>query len=164
MPESDKKIVVIGVGNLLLADEGIGIHAVNELKKENFPPYVEIIDGGTAGIDLLFLLEDASYAIIIDCVEAAAEPGAILRIPVEELILQAPVQAISLHDINLVEALSLAKGLGKLPATVIFGVQPGEICFDTELTTVVSNSLPRLIQLVKKEVSRLSINFRLETI
>lgn len=157
MPERDKKIVVIGVGNLLLADEGIGIHAVNELKKENFPPFVEIIDGGTAGIDLLFLLEDASYAIIIDCVEAGTEPGAILRIPVEELILQSPAQAISLHDINLAEVLSMAKSLGKLPETVIFGVQPGEICFDTELTPVVDNSLPRLIELVKHEISRLIV-------
>jgi len=157
MPESDKKIVVIGVGNLLLADEGIGIHAVDELKKENLPPFVEIIDGGTAGIDLLFLLEDANYAIIIDCVEAGTEPGTILRIPVEELVLQPPAQVISLHDINLVEVLSMAKSLGKLPETVIFGVQPGEICFDTELTTAVNNSLPRLIELVKREISRLII-------
>lgn len=158
MPESDKKIVVIGVGNLLLADEGIGIHAVNELKKENLHPSVEIIDGGTAGIDLLFLLEDANYAIIIDCVEAATEPGTILRIPVEELILQAPVQAISLHDINLAEVLSMANSLNKLPATVIFGIQPGEICFGTELTPAVNNSLPRLIKLVKQEINNLIIS------
>ncbi len=157
MPESDKKIVVIGVGNLLLADEGIGIHAAQELKKETFPPIVEIIDGGTAGIDLLFVLEDARYAIIIDCVEAGTEPGTILRMPVEELILQSPAQIISLHDINLAEVLSMAKSLGKLPGTVIFGVQPGEICFGTELTPVVNDSLPRLIELVKHEISRLII-------
>lgn len=157
MPERGNKIVVIGVGNLLLADEGVGIHAVQELKKESFPPFVEIIDGGTAGIDLLFLLEDAHRAIIIDCVEAASEPGTILRIPVEELILQAPAQAISLHDINLIGVLSMAKDLGKLPATVIFGVQPAEIRFGTELTTAVNESLPRLLDLVQEEINKFII-------
>jgi len=156
MPESDKRIVVIGVGNLLLADEGIGIHAVDELKKESFAPFVEIVDGGTAGIDLLFLLEDAGYAVIIDCVEAKTEPGTILRIPAEELILQSPAQMISLHDINLVEVLSLAKSLGKLPPTVIYGVQPGEISFSTQLTSAVGKILPRLVQLVKQEIYSLA--------
>lgn len=155
MPDSEKKIVVIGVGNLLLADEGVGIHAVNELKKEPFLPFVEIVDGGTAGIDLLFLLENAGYAVIIDCIEAKAEPGTIFRIPAEELILQSPAQMISLHDINLVEVLSLAKNLGKLPPTVIYGVQPGEISFSTQLTSAVDKILPRLVQLVKQEISSL---------
>lgn len=151
----EKKIVVIGVGNVLLADEGVGIHAALALKKESFPPLVEIIDGGVAGIDLLFLLEDAHSAILIDCVEAGARAGAILRIPVEELVLQAPAQAISLHDIKLVEVLSMAKALDKLPGTVIFGVQPAEICFGTELTPAVKDSLPRLLELVKGEIGRL---------
>ncbi|NLI12511.1 HyaD/HybD family hydrogenase maturation endopeptidase [Pelotomaculum propionicicum] len=157
MPDFEKRIVVIGVGNLLLADEGIGVHAVNELKKESFPSSVEIIDGGTAGIDLLYLLEDADSAIIIDCVDAGTEPGSILRMPVDELMLQKPGQAVSLHDINLAEVLSMAKSLGVLPQTVIFGVQPVEIEFGTELTAAVKNTLPRLVQLVKEEISSLII-------
>ncbi len=155
MPGIEKRIVVIGVGNLLLADEGIGIHAVNELRKESFPPFVEIIDGGTAGMDLLYLLEDFDNAIIIDCVDAGIEPGAILRMPFNELSLQKPEQAVSLHDINLAEVLSMAKSLGILPETVIFGVQPAEICFSTEITGAASSSLPRLIQLVKQEINSL---------
>ncbi|NPV73237.1 MAG: hydrogenase maturation protease [Pelotomaculum sp.] len=148
-----KRTVVIGVGNLLFGDEGIGIHAVNELKKEALPPEVEVIDGGAAGLDLIFMLEGAARAIIIDCTEAEAEPGTIFRIPVTDLALNAPSRAVSLHDISLVEALALAGKLGKLPPTVIYGVQPGKVTCSTELSEPVKKNLPRLLSLIRQEMA-----------
>jgi len=154
MSGEEKRIVVIGVGNLLLGDEGAGIHAINELKKDSFPANVKIVDGGTAGIDLLFWLEDADYAIIIDCLEAGEEPGAIFRIPAEEIAFNSSDQIISLHDLNLQEVLHTADKLGKLPPTVIYGIQPGEITFCDSLSHAVKNTLPVLVQLIKKEINQ----------
>lgn len=151
--ETTLKLLVIGVGNLLLGDEGVGIHFIQQMKKESLPHFVELVDGGTAGIDLLYWLEEAGYAIIVDCVEAGEDPGAILRIPVEELSFNSKSQMISMHDINLKEVLLLAKKMNKLPETVIFGVQPEAICCQTELSPPVQKILPRLIGLVKQEIS-----------
>jgi len=150
----EKRIVVIGVGNLLLGDEGAGIHAVNKLKKDSFPANVEIVDGGTAGIDLLYWLEDADYAIIIDCLEAGEEPGAIFRIPAEEIAFNSSGQIISLHDLNLQEVFYAADKLGKLPPTVIYGIQPGEIAFSEQLSPAVNEALPSLVRLIKKEIDQ----------
>jgi hydrogenase maturation protease len=143
--ENNKKILVLGVGNMLLGDEGIGIHLIQEMKKERLPQNVELVDGGTAGIDLLYWLEEADYIIIVDCVETGEEPGTIFRIPSDELLLDSTGQIISLHDINLSKVLSLAKRMKTLPPTIIFGIQPEVIAFQTELSPTLKNILPRLM-------------------
>jgi hydrogenase maturation protease len=153
--ENNKKILVLGVGNLLLGDEGIGIHLIQEMRKELLPRNVELVDGGTAGIDLLNWLEAAEYIIIVDCVEAGEKPGSIFRIPIDELVLDSTNQLISLHDINLTEVLSMAKKMKILPPTIIFGVQPEFIGYQTELSPTLHNTLPRLIQLIKNEILRI---------
>jgi len=150
--KNNKKVLVLGVGNLLLGDEGIGIHLIREMGKERLPLNVELVDGGTAGIDLLNWLESADYVIIVDCVEAGEEPGSIFRIPIDELVLDSANQLISLHDINLTEVLSMANKMKILPPTIIFGVQPEVIGYQTELSPTVKNRLPRLIELIKKEI------------
>lgn len=154
MSGEEQRIVVIGVGNLLLGDDGAGIHAINALKKDSFPAGVKIVDGGTAGIDLLYWLEDAEYAIIIDCLEAGEEPGAIFRIPAEEIAFNSSDQIISLHDLNLQEVLYMVNKLGKLPPTIIYGIQPGEITFCDSLSSAVNNALPSLIKLIKEEINQ----------
>lgn len=154
MKSKDKKrIVILGVGNALLGDEGVGIHVINELKNESFAPSVKIIDGGTAGIDLLFWLEDADYVIIIDCMEANAAPGAIFRLSADELLLNTSGQISSLHDLNLPEMLFIAKNLGKLPPTIIYGVQPQRITLSDQLSPAVHRILPRLLQLIRQEIN-----------
>ncbi|MFA5384400.1 MAG: HyaD/HybD family hydrogenase maturation endopeptidase [Eubacteriales bacterium] len=159
MSENGKKFVVIGVGNFLQGDEGIGVHAINALSKEVLDPRVELIDGGTAGIDLLFFLEDADFAVIIDCLEAHLEPGTIFRLTAEELFLSAKTDNIrnklSLHETNLPEVLLAAKELNKLPPTIIFGIQPKEITVSCSLSAPVQKALPKLIRAVKKEISEL---------
>lgn len=158
MTESAKRILVIGVGNLLLGDDGAGIHAINELSKESFPANVEIVDGGTAGIDLLYWLEEADYAVIIDCLDAGDEPGAIFRLPVEEITSRSSENAsepiVSVHDLNLQGVLQLAYKLKRLPPTVIFGVQPANIGLSESLSEAVGKVLPSLVQAVKKEIYR----------
>jgi hydrogenase maturation protease len=159
MPENGKKLIVIGIGNFLQGDEGVGIHAVSELSKEISDPRVDIIDGGTAGFDLLFFLEDADFAIIIDCTEAHLEPGTIFRLTAEELFLSAKTDnmrnKLSLHETTLPEVLLAAKELNKLPPTIIFGIQPEEITISCSLSAPARKALPKLIRAVKKEISEL---------
>jgi len=159
MPENGKKLVVIGVGNFLLGDDGVGIHAIDKLSGEILNPGVDLIDGGTAGFDLLFFLEDADIAIIIDCMEAHLDPGTIFRLTAEELFLSAKTDNIcnklSLHETNLTEVLLAAKELNKLPPTIIFGIQPKEITVRCSLSAPVQRALPQLVRAVKKEISEL---------
>jgi hydrogenase maturation protease len=157
MSDYKKNLVIIGVGNYLQADEGVGIHAINELSKEKLDARVKLVDGGTAGIDLLFWLEGAGFVIIIDCLEAKAEPGTIFRLTAEEMILslkEAPKRkGFSLHDIDLKDVLLVAKRLNMLPPTIIFGIQPREITVSHHLSGPVKRALPKLIQVVKEEIS-----------
>lgn len=152
------KLAVIGVGNLLLGDEGVGIHAVNELMNTPLKSIIKIIDGGTAGIDLLFWLEDLDYAIIVDCMDAGEKPGTILRFPVEEPVPVMIDGIMSIHDMGLWEVLSYGKIYGKLPSIVVYGVQPDVISFDTALSPEVKKALPRLLQLIKKEIDTIVCN------
>ena len=158
MPKNGK-LVVIGVGNFLQGDEGIGVHAIDELSREILDPQVDLIDGGTAGIDLLFFLEDVDFAVIIDCMEANLEPGTIFRLTAEELFLSAKTDnmrnKLSLHETSLTEVLLAARELNKLPPTIIFGIQPKEITMSCSLSVPVREALPKLIRAVKKEISNL---------
>lgn len=157
MSDHEKNLVIIGVGNYLQADEGVGIHAINALSKEKLDARVKLVDGGTAGIDLLFWLEDAGFAIIIDCIDAKAVPGTIFRLTDEEMIFSLKEdykgKGFSLHDTDLKDVLLTAKLLNMLPPTIIFGIQPRKITVSQHLSVSVKKALPKLIQVVKKEIS-----------
>lgn len=149
-----KRVVVLGVGNLLLRDEGVGIHAVRELASLEWPPGVAVVDGGTAGLDLLPYFEEADMVVVIDCLDADTAPGTIYRIPVAELDLDDKTRdAVSLHEMRLKDVLVLARRMGKLPPTVVYGVQPAAIAWGLELSPEVANVLPQLTELVKRDVS-----------
>jgi len=147
-----KRVIVLGVGNLLLRDDGVGIHAVRKLATMNLPPEVEVVDGGTAGLGLLSYFEEADMVVLIDCLDAGTSPGTIYRIPVAELDLDHAREAVSLHEMQLRDVLVLAKRLGKLPPAVVYGVQPAAIAWGTELSPEVADVLPRLADLVKSDV------------
>ena len=71
-----RNIIILGIGNLLLKDEGVGIHLIQLLEKESLPPGVELVDGGTSTLDILPLLKDADKIIVVDAMQARGEPGA----------------------------------------------------------------------------------------
>ncbi|ACX52344.1 hydrogenase maturation protease [Ammonifex degensii KC4] len=152
MEEREPKLTVLGIGNLLLQDEGLGIHAVRELQKFSYPPVVEILDGGTAGIDLLYYIEDSSRLIIIDAVNGQAPPGTIFKFSPDELDDYVPVAALSSHSVGILEVIYLAKVTGVLPPTTIFGMQPASMAWGMELSPVIKERLPRLISLVDAEI------------
>lgn len=150
-----KRVMVVGIGNPLLKDEGAGVHAVKRLLEKGMPEGVEIVDGGTNTYDLVDLFCSADDIIIIDALKGGLEPGTIYRAPLEELGLKTQEGAVSLHDLNFMEAMSMVKLLGKNPRVTVFGIEPEIIDWGLDLSEKIEKKMPRLLELVNEEVCRL---------
>ncbi|HEX9874738.1 MAG TPA: hydrogenase maturation protease [Deferrimonas sp.] len=143
---------IIGIGNPLMGDDGIGIAAVSALEKEGVPEGVEIIDGGTGGLTLLTLMEGAKRVILVDAVETGREPGTILRLAGEDLEPETSASSLSLHSSGLPEVLALGRALGTLPPLILFGVQPDSVEVRLGLSEPVAAALPSLLALIREEL------------
>jgi len=147
------KIVIIGVGNLLLKDEGVGVHVAQELQKKTWPLSVEVHDGGVAGIGLLDFFAGASKVLLIDAAEMNLEAGSVVRFTPEDVAGKAGGPRFSAHDIGLLEVLELSRALAQCPAeVVILGIQPKEISWGMELSPEVQASIPKAVEMVLGEV------------
>jgi hydrogenase maturation protease len=145
------RIVVIGVGNLLLKDEGIGIHALEALQGIGLPPDVMLVDGGTSP-DLIAYTQAGDKLIIIDAAKAGGEPGAIYRFRPEDLAEEKGVLT-SAHELGVVQNLRLMSLLGNEPAeTIIIGIEPEEIDPGLELSAALQRKLPEITRIVMKEI------------
>jgi hydrogenase maturation protease len=151
-PENRAPILVLGIGNILLRDEGVGVRAIEAMRTLNLPPEVELVDGGTGGADLLDIVCDRRKVIVVDAMDAGATPGTILRLAVKDLA-DADRPGISLHEIGLLETLAMARHLASAPAEVcVFGIQPGEIGPGDTLTEVMLAAIPTVIEMVLAEL------------
>jgi hydrogenase maturation protease len=148
---AQKKIIILGIGNLVLKDEGVGVHAVKELENRNLPQGVEAIDGGTATMDLLSVIHESEKIIVIDALSSGGEPGTIYRCFPEDLM-DADERPLSLHQVDLLDVLLMARQLGGNANVVIIGVEPEEISYGMELTPKVEAAVPKVIQAVFKEL------------
>jgi hydrogenase maturation protease len=148
------KLAVIGVGNLLLKDEGVGIHVVRELQKNGMPERVKILDGGLGGIGLLDLFQDAPKVLLVDAADMNLKTGAVVRFTPDEVRGRSSSRPrFSSHDLDLLDVLELARELKRCPAEmVIIGIQPGEVSWGTGLTPEVQASVPRAIAMILKEI------------
>ena len=149
-----KKVIIIGIGNLILRDEGVGVHAVRALEGRELPPGVEVIDGGTATMELLPVFQEAERIIVIDALRGGAQPGTIYRLSPDDLMGETE-RPLSLHQVGLLEVLGMARQLGGDPAVVIIGVEPKKISWGMELTPEVEARLPRVIDAVFEELGGL---------
>ena len=151
-----KRISVVGVGNLLMRDDGIGVHVIRYLEEQGVPEGIELIDGGTHSYDLLDIFAEADIIIVIDAIQAGGEPGTIYRAPLDELDLKPNRDtATSLHDLNFVEAVHMLRLMGHDPQFIVFGVQPKEMCLNLELSPEVAVKVPRLAELIQEEIQRI---------
>jgi hydrogenase maturation protease len=147
------RIVIVGVGNLLLKDEGIGIHAVEALQQIALPPDVRLIDGGTSP-DLIAYTRAGDKLIIIDAAKAGGEPGAIYRFLPDDLAAEKGVLT-SAHELGVAQNLSLMSLLGNKPSeTIIIGIEPKEIDAGLELSPELQRKLPAIVNIVLKEIGR----------
>jgi hydrogenase maturation protease len=152
---SGEKILVLGVGNILLRDEGIGVRIVELLQAEyTFSPNVRLMDGGTLGLRLLDPISETDHLIVVDAVQNGQPPGTIYRLGTEELEKRVTFKN-SLHQLDLVETLAYAEILGHRPDAVIVGIEPEDISpWGTELTDVVRARVPELCGRVLQEIEK----------
>jgi len=145
--------MVMGVGNILLSDEGLGVRFLDELAKNTFPDNVELLEGGTAGLELVHLIQDVDFLIIVDALNANAEPGALFRFQPGDLQIIPEQYEVSFHQIGIVEVLTMANVLGHAPQTLIFGIQPKSLEWGLEISPEIETLFPRLCELVIKEIN-----------
>ncbi len=152
------RVMVLGVGNILLKDEGVGVRVIERLKASySFPPEVELMDGGTAGLDLMPFMEGFQHVIIVDTVKTGEPPGSIFRFTPDDINVKVPYKT-SLHQIGMVEVFAIAEALGKKLDAVIIGIQPEDMSdWGLELTPTIEAKIPELIELVLKELEALGI-------
>ena len=132
-------VLVLGIGNLIMTDDGIGVRVVQRLAEGyRFPPGVELLDGGTLGLDLLPRLEGVERLLVVDAVETGGPPGTVMRLCGEEIPLAFRTK-LSPHQMGLQDLLAVAELQGNLPAEmVLWGVQPASVEPGVELSAAVA--------------------------
>jgi hydrogenase maturation protease len=150
------RVLVLGIGNLVMSDDGVGVKVVQQLQRGyRFAENVEILDGGTLGLDLLPKLEGVDHLIVVDAVETGQKPGTCIRLTGEELPIALETK-LSPHQMGLKDLLSVARLLGHSPGEmVLIGVQPGSIEMDTELTQEVAAVLAVLVDNTLDELNKI---------
>lgn len=149
-----KKIKVLGCGNTLVGDDGIGIRVIERLQEMELPENVEIIDAGVGGMAILSWIEDADKVVIIDAVQTGNEPPGTVYEFTEKELPPSDMFMLSLHDLNLVDTLNVGRVVQKMPGEiVIIGVEVKRVAeFTKDLTPEVEGAIPEVIDLVLKEL------------
>ncbi len=146
MTDTSRK-VVLGLGNILYGDEGVGVEALSPLiarlgEQEN----VEIVDGGTLGLHLLPIVEDSSYLLVLDAINAGEAPGTLIELRGEEIPLYEGIK-LSEHQVTFQEVLGLATLRGNVPPHLyLIGVQPQQLAIGIGLTPVVAAAVPLMVE------------------
>lgn len=157
MSTTQRPLVAIGIGNILLRDDGIGVHVIEELRlqaaldPDRLPEGTRLVDGGTLGIGLIDHLEDARGLLIVDAVDLGLAPGTVT------VYTGAPNALGETHGMHGVTGLlEVARLVGDLPAVVAFvGIQVAEIGIDTEPTPSLRAALPHAVDVTRQELFRL---------
>ena len=149
-----RNILIMGVGNLLLTDDGFGVHVINALREISFPPSVTLIEAGIVSHQLIPDFHQADLLIFIDAVEAGDTPGSIFRFRPEDMQFMSHLKA-SLHDMSLIDVLHMTALTGERPETVIIAVQPKDVrSCSMELNDEVKAAIPKVIDLVLEELKK----------
>ena len=156
MQNSVLNVLILGLGNILLSDEGAGVKVVEELQRcYDFSDPVEIIDGGTMGMELLPYFDDRSHILIVDAVKTGNEPGTIVRIDDPPAFFSTKT---SFHQIGLADVLGAAAITDNLPRNImLFGIEPKEMSTGLDLSPEVAHNLSRLVDMVVAELEAIGV-------
>jgi len=151
-------ILLLGLGNTIMSDDGMGCLAVDRLQENyRFPSEVTLLEGGTLGLDLLPHLEGIDRLLIIDALDMRATPGSVFRLEGEE-VPRAFASKLSVHQMGVQDLLAVAELQGHLPSElVVWGIQPESIEVGTELTRPVKDALEQLLAGVLDDLARWGI-------
>ena len=171
MSERAQRTAVVGVGNILMGDEGIGVRAIEAIEPKSLPEGTELFDGGTAFYALTGELANFDKLVIVDAVNGGQPAGTIYRLELKEILEGARQDgtsrhsSLSLHDVGVIEALMLerlaeqtssaprqANGLSSAEV-VIIGVEPARVELSMELSPTLKERLPTLVQIILGELS-----------
>jgi len=146
--------LILGVGNLLLTDDGVGIHVIRSLEQfAHLPDGVRVIDGGTLGLNLLGYLENNERLIIVDAMDTGVQPGIITRLSGEQLPAYFSLK-LSPHQVAIPDLLLAAQLIGCYPRKVIvLGIQPGSTAVGLDLSPVVAGKVDQLVAAVLNELN-----------
>jgi hydrogenase maturation protease len=147
-----KAVSVLGVGNLLRTDEGVGVHAVRVLagRRRDDSPDVDFLDGGTLGLNLLPYVEEASSLLILDAIDGGYSPGTVIELAADAIPLFAGIK-LSEHQVTLQEVLGLARIRGRFPLRLmLIGMQPGDLATGDVLSPIAAAALPEMVARVEK--------------
>lgn len=149
-----KDTVVIGLGNLLMSDEGIGVHLIRKLSgyQDKFPS-VEFIDAGTGGMNILHLIANRKKAVIIDCAKMGKKPGTIRQFEPADVKTTKKMMHFSLHEADILRIIALSRQLGECPEhIVIFGVEPKSLELGQNLSKTLSDRIDAYFADICKEL------------
>jgi len=158
MKESKKKTIILGIGNPILSDDGVGIHVIEELKKKKFDiPGITVDSAFTGGMNLLDMIVDHDRAILVDAIKRNdKKPGDVGVYPIGEV---SAFHTTNPHDLSLPQAIDMAKRLGekRIPKDIrIVGINLGELPteFGENLSPEILNSIPKAVKAVEKEIKK----------
>lgn len=160
MGSNEKAVMIIGVGCILYSDEGFGVRVVQEIQKcYTFPENVSLVDGGVLGVNLLGVISQPDYLIVVDAIRNKGNPGDLYRLEGDAIPERIRAKN-SLHQVDFLEALTLCQALDKVPETVIIGVEPADIdTLSIELTPATSDKIDPVIEMVLAELDRLGVTY-----
>ncbi len=155
------RITVLGIGNILLTDEGFGVRVIEKLhERYDFPENVSIVDGGVLGIHLLGVMSESDYLIVVDAVKNKQPPGTLYRLEQHELPERILLKN-SLHQTDFLETLTLCQALDHVPETLVLGAEPEDIeTHSVELTPTVAARVDEMVERVLAELSRLGVTYQ----
>lgn len=147
------RAVVLGVGNILLSDEGVGVRAIEKLARDyRLPPEVELFDGGTSAMEMLDDLGHADLLLILDCVRSGQAPGGMVRLADDEVPALLRLK-LSPHQVGLSDVLATLVITGESPKSIIIhGVEPASLATGMELSPAVAAALPMLVAAVVEDL------------
>jgi hydrogenase maturation protease len=148
------KTLVLGIGNLLLSDEGLGIHVVRRLQERTqLPDSVQVVDGGTAGLDLLYLLEGVAQLLVVDALDVGDAPGTLTRLAGDQVPSYFSLK-VSPHEIGLPDLLLAAKLRNLYPQeVVVWGAQPASCQVGLDLSPAVAAQVDTLVGEILDELA-----------
>jgi len=147
----EQRIRIVGVGNVLRSDDGLGVHALRMLQRESWPPSVEFVDAGSGGgWTVLEALADASHVCLIDAMRLGNPPGTVYHFPRRALEFPVAAAQVSLHGFGLSAVLALGEKLDLQPELYLVGVEPRSLEFGEGLSPTVHARLPEVVAVVRR--------------
>jgi hydrogenase maturation protease len=147
-------VAIVGIGNILQGDDGVGIHAVRSLFADGSVPGADLYDAGPAPFDMLGVFLEHDYVIVLQALGVGRTPGTVSRTTVDDFD---PIGAglHSAHGLGLPDTVRVARELGACPGVVVLGVEPDRIGWSVELSRPVAGALPHLVDAVLRELAAL---------